>query len=288
MTSAVTTPCRSALYMPASNPRALEKSRSLDCDAVIFDLEDAVAPDAKPAARDQAVAAVAAGGFGRRQVVIRINGLDTPWGDADLRSAVSARPDAILAPKINDAEDVARYHARMGDSGTRLWVMIETAASLFQLQSIARASASSRLSCFVLGTNDLAKETGARLLPGRASLLTALSLSIAAARSCGLTVLDGVYNDIGDVEGFEAECRDALTFGFDGKTLIHPTQIEPCNRVFTPTAEEIAFAQAVVSAFAEPKNASLGVVKVEGRMTERLHLSQAQRLLAMATAVGAI
>lgn len=281
-------PRRSALYMPASNAKAIEKARSLPCDVVILDLEDAVAPDAKEAAREQAVAAVKAGGFGKRELVIRVNGLDTPWGEADLRAVAAAGPDAVLVPKVNDGAEVVRYDRYLSTAreGTRLWTMIETCRSLFRLDDIAAASKTTRLTAWVMGTNDLAKEMGAKLVPGREPFLGALGLSVAAARAYGLTILDGVYNGIDDAEGFERQCEQGLNFGFDGKTLIHPTQVEPCNRVFTPSEAEVAFARAVIDAFALPENANKGAIRVDGKMAERLHLVQAERLVAIAEAVG--
>ena len=281
-------PRRSALYMPASNAKAIEKARTLPCDVVILDLEDAVAPDAKDVAREQAVAAVKAGGFGRRELVIRVNGLDTPWGEDDLRAAAAVGPAAILVPKVNDGGEVSRYDARLSHAPehTRLWTMIETCRSLFRLDDIAAASKTTRLTAWVMGTNDLAKEMGARLVPGREPFLGALGLSVAAARAYGLTILDGVYNGIDDPDGFERQCEQGLNFGFDGKTLIHPTQVEACNRVFTPSAVEVAFARAVIDAFALPENADKGAIRVEGKMAERLHLAQAERLVAVAEVVA--
>ena len=283
-----TRPRRSALYMPASNQKAIDKARSLDCDAVILDLEDAVAPAAKDMAREQAVAAVKAGGFGRRELIIRVNGLDTPWGEADLKAAAAAGPDAVLVPKINDAGDVARYDGRLSHAPdkTRLWTMIETCRSLFHLDGIGAAAKTSRLDCWVMGVNDLAKEMGARLTGTREPFFAALGLSVAAAKGHGLAILDGVYNGIDDAEGFERQCEQGLTFGFDGKTLIHPTQVEPCNRVFTPSDSEVAFARAVIAAFALPENAAKGAIRVDGKMAERLHLAQAEKLVAIAEAVG--
>ncbi len=282
-------PRRSALYMPASNAKAIEKARSLPCDAVILDLEDAVAPEAKDMARAQAIEAVAAGGFGGRELIIRVNGLDTPWGADDLAAATKAAPDGILVPKVNDGSDVARYDAALAaaPAKTRLWAMIETCQSLFRLEEIAAARTSSRLSVWVMGTNDLAKEMRARQTPGREPFHAALGLAVAAARAYDLTILDGVYNDIDDDAGLEAICEQGVDFGFDGKTLIHPRQVEICNRVFSPSAAEIAFAQAVIAAYALPENAGKGAIRVEGRMAERLHLAQAQRLVAVHEAITA-
>ncbi len=280
-------PRRSVLYMPASNAKAIEKARSLPCDAVILDLEDAVAPEAKDMARAQAIEAVAAGGFGAREVIIRVNGLDTPWGGDDLAAAAKAGPDGILVPKVNDAADVARYDAEIASAPakTRLWAMIETGRSLFRLDEIAAAGAFSRLSVWVMGTNDIAKEMRARQTPGREPFHAALGLSVAAARAYGLVILDGVYNDIDNDTGFEAICEQGVDFGFDGKTLIHPRQVEICNRVFSPSDADITFARAVIQAFAQPDNANKGAIRVEGRMAERLHLAQAERLVAVHEAI---
>jgi len=280
-------PRRSVLYMPASNAKAIEKARSLPCDAVILDLEDAVAPEAKDMARAQAIEAVAAGGFGAREIIIRVNGLDTPWGADDLAAAAKAGPDGILVPKVNDAADVARYDAAIAfaPAKTRLWAMIETGRSLFRLDEIAAAGASSRLSVWVMGTNDIAKEMRARQTPGREPFHAALGLSVAAARAYGLVILDGVYNDIDNDTGFEAICEQGVDFGFDGKTLIHPRQVEICNRVFSPSEADVAFARAVIQAFAQPENANKGAIRVEGRMAERLHLAQAERLVAVHEAI---
>ena len=286
MSDPVIRPRRSLLYMPASNAKAIDKARTLACDGVILDLEDAVAPDAKEMARAQAIEAVKAGGFGRREVVIRVNGLDTPWGEDDLKAAVEAGPDAILVPKVNDSADVARYDGRIARAPekTRLWAMIETCRCLFHLDTIAGSAKTSRLECLVMGTNDLAKEMGARLTPGREPFLAALGLSVAAARANGLVILDGVHNGIDDAAGFEAICEQGLAFGFDGKTLIHPSQVEPCNRVFTPSEAEVAFARAVIAAYALPENAAKGAIRVDGKMAERLHLTQAEKLVAVAEA----
>ncbi len=287
------TPRRSLLYLPGSNARALAKARTLACDGVILDLEDAVAPDAKAAARSQVVQALAAGGFGRREVVVRVNGLDTPWGEADIEALAPVAPDAVLVPKVGDSGDVARYDQRLAAMPDRvqLWAMVETCRSLFHLDTIAGAARSSRLSCLVMGANDLAKEMGAEPdaegVPARAPLWAALSLAVAAARAMELSILDGVYNVLDDVDGLERECRQGRAFGFEGKTLIHPGQIETCNRAFSPSAERIAWARAVVDAFAQPEAQALGAIRVEGRMTERLHLAQAERVLAMAAAIGA-
>ncbi len=281
-------PRRSALYLPASNLRALEKARTLPCDVVILDLEDAVAPEAKELARAQAVEAVRAGGFGRRELVVRVNGLETPWGADDLRAVAEAAPDAVLVPKVDDGDDIARYQALIAGAPEhmRLWAMIETARSLFRLDEIAAASAESRLSMFVLGTNDLAKEMGATLTTTRWPFVGALGLAVAAARAYGLGILDGVYNGLEDEAGLIEQCRQGVEFGFDGKTLIHPRQIEPCNAAFSPSAEAIGWADTILAAFELPENAGKGAIRVEGRMVERLHLVAARRTLAIRDAIA--
>ena len=277
-------PRRSALYMPAGNPRAIEKARSLACDVVILDLEDSVAPEAKPAARDLAVAATTEGGFGRRELAVRVNGLDTPWGEADLAavSAGTVRPDAVLAPKVSTPADVAAYAARL-PQGVDLWIMVETCASLFALDRLAASGGS--LSALVVGSNDLVKEMRCRVDAERRPLQAALSLTVAAGRAFGLTVLDGVWNEIADLAGLEVQCRQGVEFGFDGKTLIHPRQVEPCNAVFSPSEASIAWARRVRSAFDLPENAARGALTVDGAMVERLHLAEADRLLALDAAI---
>lgn len=271
-------PRRSALYLPASNAKAIAKARTLPCDVVILDLEDAVAPDAKAIAREQAIAAVDESGFGSRELVIRINGLETEWGEADLAALQACRPDAILAPKVTCAADVGRYASRLpGD--TALWVMIETTASLFRLDEIAGAD---RLGAMVMGTNDLAKEMGAQPGPDRLPFVGILGLSVAAARAHGIAILDGVFNEIDDDAGFSAQARQAVEFGFDGKTLIHPRQIDPCNAAFLPDAAAVAWARQIIAAFDQPENAAKGAIRLEGKMVERLHLHHAHRVLAAA------
>lgn len=270
--------------MPAVNARAIEKARDLDCDVVILDLEDAVAPDAKEQARQQAAAAVAAGGFGRREMVIRVNGLDTPWGLEDLAAAIEAKPDAILIPKVSSAHDVTAYGAAQA-AQVPLWAMVETCAALFALDEIAGAGAG--LETLVVGTNDLAKEMRCRLTPARTALAGHLSLIIAAGRAHGLSVLDGVFNSIDDDAGLAAQCDQGVEFGFDGKTLIHPRQIDLANRAFSPAADEIAWSREIVAAFDLPENAAKGVIKVDGRMVERLHLAEARRVIAVAEAIAA-
>jgi citrate lyase subunit beta/citryl-CoA lyase len=284
-------PRRSVLYMPGSNARALEKAKTLSVDGVILDLEDSVAPDAKETARKQVVDAVKAGGFGKREVFVRVNGVDTPWHADDLAAAAHAAPDAILVPKIVNPDMLEMIGRRLLDMGTdhktRVWAMIETPLGIFNILSIAAEAkdSESRLSGFIMGTNDLAKDTRARLVPGRAPMLSWLSTCVAAARIYGIDILDGVYNDIGNADGFEMECRQGVELGFDGKTLIHPNQIEPCNTAFSPAADEVAWARKMIAAFELPENKSKGVVSIDGRMVERLHADMARRTVAVAEAI---
>ncbi len=279
-------PRRSALYLPASNARALEKSRTLACDVVILDLEDAVAPDAKAEARAAAVEAVRAGGFGLREVVVRVNGLDTPWGAADLGAMAQARPDAVLAPKISAPGDLAAYARALG-AEVRLWAMIETCRAVLALDALGAASAEAGVVAWVVGANDLAKEMRCTPGPDRTPLVPALAGAVTAARAYGLAVLDAVYNDIADASGLARECAQGAAFGFDGKSLIHPSQIEAANAAFRPGPDVIAWARTVAAAFDLPENAGKGVLKVEGRMVERLHLEDARRVLALADAIAA-
>jgi citrate lyase subunit beta/citryl-CoA lyase len=275
-------PRRSVLYLPASNARALAKARELPCDAVVLDLEDSVAPEAKDAARAAAVEAMRSG-FGRREMVVRCNGLDTPWGSGDLAALAEAAPDAVLAPKVSSAAEVRAYDRALGGS-TRLWIMIETARALLNLREIVETAASTRLEILVLGPNDLSTELGLKG-PGRQTALrTALFQINVAARAHGLLAIAGVFNEIDDLAGFEAECTEEAGLGIQGKTLIHPSQIEPANRAFSPSAEEIAWARAVVAAFVRPEASGLGAIRLEGRMVERLHLKEAERVLALAGA----
>ena len=286
-------PRRSVLYMPGSNARALEKARTLPADGVVLDLEDSVAPDAKEAARDQVVAAVKAGGFGKREVFVRVNGVDTPWHADDLAAAAHVAPDAILVPKVSNPETLELIGRRLLDMGTshktRVWAMIETPLAIFNILAIAAEArdSESRLAGLVLGTNDLAKETRAKLVPGRAPMLPWLAQCVLAARHHGIDILDGVYNDIGDADGFAAECRQGVELGFDGKTLIHPNQIAPCNDAFSPSPQEVAWARKMIAAFDLPENKSRGVVSIDGRMVERLHAEMGRRTVAIADAIEA-
>ena len=282
-------PRRSALYLPASNAKALAKARTLPCDVVILDLEDAVAPEFKAEARAAAVAGAHEGGFGSRELVIRANGIDTEWGAADLAAIAASGADAVLVPKVCSVEDIARYHAALADApaAMQLWAMIETCACIPHLHEIAAMAASTRLSLFVMGVNDLAKEMRAQLTAERTPFLPFLSLTVAAARAHGVTVLDGVCNEFRDLEIFRAEAEQGLLFGFDGKTLIHPAQIEPCNEVFSPGEDELRHAEAIIAGFALPENAGKGAISVDGKMAELLHLEQANRLVAVAQQIAA-
>ena len=285
-------PRRSMLYMPGSNARAMEKAKTLAVDGVILDLEDAVAPDAKAAARQQVADAVRAGGFGHREVLIRTNALDTPWFSEDLDAAIAVRPDAILVPKVSAPEQIEMIGKRLldthADHHVRLWAMIETPAAIFNIRALAAEAqdSESRLAGFVIGTNDLAKETRARLVPGRAPMLSWLADCVLAAHAYGIDVLDGVYNNLSDMEGFIAECTQGRDMGFDGKTLIHPNQIAPCNEVFSPGAEETAQARQIIAAFDQPENKDKGVVQIDGRMVERMHADMARRTVAIAEAIA--
>ena len=284
-------PRRSVLYMPGSNVRALEKAKTLPVDGVIVDLEDSVAPETKETARKQAADAVKAGGFGGREVFIRINGVDSPWHADDLSAAARAAPDVILVPKVSTPDTLELIGRRLLDMGTdrktRVWAMIETPLAIFNILSIAAEARDSetRLSGFVMGTNDLAKDTRARLVPGRAPMLPWLSMCVAAARVHGIDILDGVYNDIGNADGFINECRQGVDLGFDGKTLIHPSQIEPCNTAFSPSPAEVEWARKMIEAFDLPENRGKGVVSIDGRMVERLHADMARRTVAIAEAI---
>jgi citrate lyase subunit beta/citryl-CoA lyase len=274
-------PRRSVLYVPAVNARAVEKAKGLDCDVVVLDLEDAVGPDAKDQAREAAVAIVRAGGFGRRELAVRCNGLDTPWGEADLKAVAAAGADVAVLPKVPGPETVLAAEAILAGSARplRLWAMIESAAAVLALPAIAATARATRLDALMLGTNDLAAELRCRLTPGREALASVLQSTILAARAHGLNALDGTFVDLTDPQGFAAQCRQGADLGFDGKTLIHPSQIEPANRAFSPSGEAVAWARRVIAAFAaEP---GVGVLKVDGQMTERLHLADARRIIGL-------
>jgi citrate lyase subunit beta/citryl-CoA lyase len=284
-------PLRSVLYMPASNPRAMAKARTLACDAVALDLEDAVAPEAKPDARAALIEEACAGGFGHRRLIARINALATPWGGDDLAALAGAPVDALLVPKVDSEADVLALSKAMDAAGypahVPLWVMIETPRAVLAIERIAAMAGSTRLAGFVLGLNDLAKDTGMVQAPARAVFLPVLVQVVLAARAHGLIVLDGVCNTIDDAARIESECAQARDLGFDGKTLIHPAQIDTANRVFAPDAAALEEARAIVAAFADLANAGKGALKVGGKMAELLHRDIAVRLIAKAEAIAA-
>jgi citrate lyase subunit beta/citryl-CoA lyase len=280
-------PRRSVLYMPAANERALEKAKDIAADALILDLEDAVAPEAKADARERACAAVRGGGYGRRELTIRANGIGTPWHNDDLRAIAAAGPEAVVVPKVNHAEEVLMIADALNRHGaparTRIWAMIETPAAIANATAIATASP--RLNVLVMGTNDLIKELHAQRVADRGPLLGALSLAVLAARQADVTILDGVFNDISDEMGFAQECRQGRAFGFDGKTLIHPSQVAPCNVAFSPSDEDVDLARRTIAAFEEATRDGRGVVTLDGRMIENLHVDEARRVLSIQEAI---
>lgn len=278
-------PRRSVLYLPASNTRALEKAKDLPADSLIFDLEDAVAPDAKASAREQAVAAVGSGAYGNRELTIRCNALDSPWGLDDVAAIAQAQPDAIVVPKVSDFDDlhtVAEALEAAGATDTDIWPMVETPSAMLKLDEIATFH---RTSVIVMGTNDLVKELQAKRTPERTGLLPHLATAILHARAAGKVIIDGVFNDITDASGFLTEATQGFELGFDGKTLIHPKQIEPTNGMWTPSADEVEHAQRVIEAFTEAQDAGQGVVTVDGQMIENLHVEEARRCIAISEAV---
>lgn len=279
-------PIRSALYLPANKERALEKSRGLPCDLVILDLEDAVSPDDKDVARAQAVSAVGAGGFASGTPMVRINGLDTPWSKQDLASLTGSKVRRVLIPKVSSVHVLADVRHTLG-AGVALWAMVETCAGILDIARIAAEGRALGLEGFVIGPNDLAKEMRCRPDATRTPLVPALTQAVMAARAHGLLILDGVYNDFRDADGLRRECAQGVMLGFDGKSLIHPDQIAIANEVFSPSADEIAQARAIVSAFALPENLNKGVINMDGRMVELLHLAEARRVLAVAERIVA-
>ena len=288
MTNPNLRPRRSVLYMPAANERALEKAKDIAADALIFDLEDAVAPDAKAEARDRACAMFAAGGYGSREITIRANGIGTPWHDDDLAAISAAGPDGVVVPKVNSVADVVAIEAALERHGapdrTRIWAMLETPVAMLHAEEICAAS--ERLTVLVMGTNDLAKELHAQRVPDRQPLMGGLYLSLLAARAADKVILDGVFNDIKDEQGFLAECQVGRQMGFDGKTLIHPSQVAPCNGAFSPEPAEIDLAERIIAAFEEAEAEGRGVVTVDGRMIENLHVDEARRVLAIRDAIA--
>lgn len=270
---------RSALYMPASNGRAIAKARTLDCDVVILDLEDAVAPDEKAAARDRVIEAVREGGFG--ELVVRVNGLDTPWYADDIAAIRAIGLAAVLVPKVSSVADLLAVRASLGEDGPPIWAMIETCAAILALPSLSAAAAETSLTALIAGTNDLAKEMRCRLGADRMPLIPALTATIMAARAAGIVALDGVCNALDDPPRFTAECTQGAILGFDGKTLIHPSQIDAANAGFGPSEEELAWARNVVAAFQDAENADKGAIRLNGQMVERLHLAEAEAMLAL-------
>ena len=287
-------PRRSHLFMPGSNPRALEKARTVGADGIILDLEDAVAPDAKATARNAIAETLAKGGFGKREMLIRINALDSPWWIDDIAMTAKAKPDGILVPKISSVEDLNAVADRLGDLGAdmsiKVGAMIETSRAILHAEELASCvkDAEIRLAGFVFGPNDIARETRIRMMPGRASMLGMITHCVLAARMYGLDMLDGPYSNFSDNEGFIAEAEQGRDIGFDGKTLIHPAQIEACNKVFTPPEEEVAQARRIIAAFEQPENASRGAIQLDGKMVERLHADMAKRTIAIADAIAAM
>lgn len=283
-------PRRSVLYMPGSNARALDKGRGIPADGLILDLEDAVAPEAKETARGQIRAALKAGGYGRREIVVRVNGLATPWGRADLAQAATFGADAILLPKVENADAVRQaltiLNAHGAPADLSVWCMIETPLGVLNAKEIAFAGP--RVGCLVMGTSDLAKDLNAAHTRERLPMLTSLGLCVLAARAAGIAILDGVHLDLDDDEGFKFSCRQGRELGFDGKTLIHPKTVDAANAIFAPSEAEIAWAQKIIAAHAEAEKAGQGVVVVDGRLVESLHVAQAKRQVALADAIAAL
>ncbi len=273
---------RTALYMPASNARAIAKARTLDCDVVILDLEDAVAPDEKARARAQVVDEVRTGGFGTRELVVRVNALDTPWGAEDAAAVREIGADAVLVPKMSNVATLAATRAALGADGPPIWAMIETCEGVLALPTLAAAAGEQRLAALIAGTNDLAKEMRCRPGVERMPLVPALVGIVMAARAGGIVALDGVCNALDAPERLAAECAQGAALGFDGKTLIHPAQIDAARAAFGPSAAELAWAHAVIAAFAAPENADKGAIRLEGQMVERLHLAEAEAVVAEA------
>ena len=279
--------------MPGSNARALEKARILPADCVILDIEDSVAPDAKGTAREQIAKAIGTGGFGKREVWIRTNALDTPFWTDDVKMAAKAKPHAILVPKVSSVDDIKTISSALreakADPSIRLWAMIETARAVLHAEELAAAShVEPRLAGFAFGPNDISRETGIRMQPGRATMLPMFIHCILAARAYGLEILDGPYSDFSNVDGFGQECTQARDLGFDGKTLIHPGQIEACNAIFTPPAEDVERARKIIAAFELPENAARGAISLDGQMVERLHADMARRTIAFADSIAAM
>ena len=287
-------PRRSLLFMPGSNARALEKARNLPADGLILDLEDSVAPEAKARAREQVAAAVVAKGFGKREVLIRTNGLDTAWWADDVAMAGAVEPDGILVPKVSSVEDLDKIGSRLKEIGAgvqvKVWAMIETARAVLDADKLAASvrDPKTRLAGFVFGPNDISRETRIKMLPGRATMIPMITHCVLAAHAHGLDMLDGPYGDIGNLDGFAAECAQGRDLGFDGKTLIHPSHIDACNAIFTPPEEDVARARKIIAAFELPENVSRGAIRLDGQMVERLHADMARRTIEIADAIAAM
>jgi citrate lyase subunit beta/citryl-CoA lyase len=290
----MTRPRRSLLFMPGSNARALEKARILPADGLILDIEDSVAPDAKAKAREQIAQAIAAKGFGKREIWIRTNSLDTQWWADDVAMAGMAKPDGILVPKVSSVDDLNKIGDRLKEIGAdpsiKVWAMIETARGVLDAEQLAAASRDpkTRLAGFVFGPNDISRETRIKMQPGRAAMIPMITHCILATRAHGLEILDGPYSDFSNVDGFALECAQGRDLGFDGKTLIHPGQIVACNAIFTPPAEEVAHARRIIAAFELPENAARGAIQLDGQMVERLHAEMARRTIEIADAIAAM
>ena len=282
-------PRRSVLYMPAANERALEKAKDIPADALIFDLEDAVSPESKEIARDHACAAVASGEYGNRELTIRCNGLDTPWGSDDILAAAAVAPAAVVTPKVNGPEYLDEVSALLDEGGapdsTRIWAMVETPVGILEVGRIAQHE---RMAVMVMGTNDMAKELRATITPDRQALLPHLAKCLLSARAANKAILDGVYNDIKDDAGFASVCRQGAQMGFDGKTLIHPNQVTPTNDIFSPSLDELDFHRRVIEEFETAEKEGRGVLTVDGKMIENLHVEEARRALAVAEAIAAL
>lgn len=282
-------PRRSVLYMPAANERALEKAKDIQADALIFDLEDAVAPDSKELAREQACAAASSSEYGNRELTIRCNGLDTPWGKDDLLAAAAAGPAAVVIPKVDGSsylDEISELLDQGGaSSSTQIWAMVETPIGILNVEEIARHE---RMSVMVMGTNDMAKELRASITADRQALLPYLAMCLLSARAAGVGILDGVYNDIKDESGFEDVCVQGAEMGFDGKTLIHPSQVAPTNEIFSPSLGELDFHRRVIEEFEAAEKDGRGVLTVDGKMIENLHVDEARRALAVADAIAAL
>ena len=282
-------PRRSVLYMPAANERALEKAKDIQADALIFDLEDAVAPDSKEVAREQACAAAASSEYGNRELTIRCNGLDTPWGKDDVLAAAAAGPAAVVIPKVDGSSYLDEISELLNQGGapssTQIWAMVETPIGILHVEEIARHE---RMSVMVMGTNDMAKELRASITADRQALLPYLAMCLLSARAAGVAILDGVYNDIKDESGFKDVCVQGAEMGFDGKTLIHPNQVAPTNEIFSPSLDELDFHRRIIEEFEAAEKDGRGVLTVDGKMIENLHVDEARRALAVADAIAAL